>query len=392
MSMPQKPICFVIMPFADPFKPVMEKSIRPAIEAADLRCLRGDEIPDTGMVVDQIRKSINDSVTCVADLTGLNRNVVYEVALAHEKGKPVILITQDDPGTLPFDLRHFRAIKYTQTMDGLQELREKLSRHLSAVVADPESPTRYLEEMLVPRSVGTREGPFIVAANPLVCREAAQTAAGYKRLRHTCSDHVGVRGLVQAFGLIFGLERLPDLLNPEDYADKAVQNTTANIYCIGSPLANRWSGLFLGDFYKRWSPRLEFKADPASPDLRNIWLMLEKDGKPYEPASFTASDTPFARDFGLVIRGPHPADSSSVLMVLAGRASLGTEAASNAATNPTYIAEIKTRLSHEHVDLSDHKQAFWALVTMSRNMTEGGTYEAIVSSFEIAEVHRFLSV
>jgi hypothetical protein len=244
--------------------------------------------------------------------------------------------------------------------------------------------------MLVPSSIGSKEGPFIVAVSPLSWREAAHTANGYKKLRHTCSDHVGVRGLIQTFGLIYGLDHLPDLLNPDEYADEAVQNATANVYSIGSPLANRWSGLFLGDFYKQWHPRLEFKADPTSPNLRNIRLMLEINGNPYRPPSFKPSDKdPFVRDFGVVIRGPHPADSSCVLMILAGRASLGTEAASHAATNPTFIAAIKTRLSHENVDLSDHKQAFWALVTMSRDMTEGGTYEAIMSTFEIEEVHGF---
>lgn len=388
--MPPKHTCFVMMPFAESFNPVMEESIRPAIEAINLRCLRADEILDSGVVIDQIRKGIDESLVCLADLTNLNRNVVYEVALAHAQGKPVVLMTQDSPDTLPFDLRHFRVIKYESTLEGRQALRATLSRSLSVVVEAPESPTRYLEEMLVPRSLGAREVPFVVAVSPLSWREAAKVGGGFKKLRRTCSDHLGTRGLIQAFGLIFGLDRLPELLNPGDYVDQVVRDTAANIYCIGSPKANPWSGLLLEDFYRRWHPRLEFKADPTSIDLRNIRVMLEINGNPYKPHNFGPSDTdPFIRDFGIIVRGPHPADSSSILMVMAGRSSLGTEAACRAVTDPTYIAEIKRRLQHEKVDLSDHKQAFWAVVTMARDMTENGTYEAILPSFEITEVHRF---
>jgi hypothetical protein len=390
MSMQHKSTCFVMMPFAEVFNPVLEEAIRPAIEACHLRAVRADELVEPGGIPDQIRKGITESLTCIADLTGLNRNVVYEVALAHAQGKSVILVTQDSPQSLPFDLRHFRVLKYAPTREGRQKLRETLALSLSAVIGAPESPTRYLEEMLVPRSLGSREGPFVVAASPLSWREDAKLGGGFTKLRRTCSDYVGIRGMIQAFGLIFGLDRLPDLLNPGDYVDQLVRENAVNLYCIGSPKANRWSGLLLEDFFKRWHPRLEFKPDPASIDLRNIRVMIEINGNPYKPNSFGPKDTdPFIRDFGVLVRGPHPADPNYVLMVMAGRSSLGTEAVCRAATDPRHIAEIKRRLQHERVDLSDHKQGFYVVVTMDLDMTEGGTYEAILSSFEIAEVHAF---
>jgi hypothetical protein len=389
-SVKHKSICFVMMPFAEPFNPVFDESIRPAIAASDLHCVRADDIPDPGVVADQIGKEIDGSLVCVADLTNLNRNVVYEVALAHARGKPVILITQDSPETLPFDLRHFRVIKYDSTLEGRRALCERLSLSLSAAVGAPDSPTRYLEEMLVPRSLGSRDGAFVIAASPRSWREASRLAGGFTKLRRTCSDHIGIRGLIQAFGLIFGLDRLPDLLDPGDYADQVLRESPANLYCIGSPKANRWSGLLLEDFYKCWHPRFEFKADPRSKDLRNIRVMLQMNGSAYRPHNLGLKDVnPFVRDFGILVRGPHPADPNSVFMVMAGRSSLGTEAVCRAATDPTHIAEIRRRLQNERVDLSNHKQAFWVVATMDRDMTEEGSYEAILPSFEISEVHAF---
>jgi hypothetical protein len=388
--MQKKNICFIMMPFSEKFEDVLNDSIRPAVESNNLLCLRADEIWDTGKIPDQIANGIQESLVCIADLTNLNINVVYEVALAHEKGKSVILITQDSPDSLPFDLRHYRAFKYISTHEGRQKLRETLERSLLEIIKAPESKRHYLEDMLIPRSLGDIEGKFIIAASPLSWREAAKVGGGFRNLRRTSSDHVGIRGLIQAFGMIFGLERLPDLLDPDDFEDEVVQENAANFYCIGSPKANRWSGLLLENFYKRWRPRFEFKADPTSPDLRNIRVRLEMDGNRYKPHNFGKDENdPFTKDFGILVRGPHPADSKFIFMVMAGRSALGTEAVCHAATDPAHIAEIKRRLHHDQVELSDHKKAFWAIVSITRDTTKGGAFEADLSSLEIAEVHAF---
>ena len=56
-----------------------------------------------------------------------------------------------------------------------------------------------------------------------------------------------------------------------------------HLYSIGSPKANRWTGLLMDAFFERWEPRLEFTADPDSHDLRNVYVMVRQDGLPYTP-------------------------------------------------------------------------------------------------------------
>ncbi len=70
----------------------------------------------------------------VAELTGRNPNVLYELGIAHTLGKPVVMITQslDD---VPFDLRHHRSIPYTHTPRGAQQLEEALSKTLQGISA-----------------------------------------------------------------------------------------------------------------------------------------------------------------------------------------------------------------------------------------------------------------
>src|SRR4051794_30347667 len=98
------------MPF-DQQQVAWEFEIRPGIEAAGFRPVRIDQIETSDLLVSTIWSAIRDSGAIVADLTGKNPNVFYELGLAHALGKPTILITQsiDD---VPFDLRHSRIIRY----------------------------------------------------------------------------------------------------------------------------------------------------------------------------------------------------------------------------------------------------------------------------------------
>ena len=103
--------CFVAMPFDSLFQAQYTKVIRPAIQEAGLACVRGDEIYGQAEIVADIWSSLRTARIVVAELSGRNPNVMYEVGLAHAIGKPSILLTreQDD---VPFDLRALRYLYY----------------------------------------------------------------------------------------------------------------------------------------------------------------------------------------------------------------------------------------------------------------------------------------
>lgn len=61
----------------------------------------------------------------IADLTGKNPNVFYEVGVAHTVGENVILITQRIED-VPFDLRHLRHIQYEYTPRGMIVFEQRL--------------------------------------------------------------------------------------------------------------------------------------------------------------------------------------------------------------------------------------------------------------------------
>jgi nucleoside 2-deoxyribosyltransferase len=83
--------------------------------------------------MDDITNSIRKARLIVADLTGRNANVFYEVGIAHALNKPVLLMTQsiDD---VPFDLRHRRALVYEYSPRGCKKLEKDLLDNVNSML------------------------------------------------------------------------------------------------------------------------------------------------------------------------------------------------------------------------------------------------------------------
>src|ERR1700682_997391 len=103
--------CFVLMPFADPFNALYVSMKDFVEEYCGLKCMRADEIFGSNAITVEIWKHINEARFLIADLTGRNPKVFYELGLAHALRKNVILLTQEIKD-VPFDLQHIGVIEY----------------------------------------------------------------------------------------------------------------------------------------------------------------------------------------------------------------------------------------------------------------------------------------
>jgi len=126
-------LCFVLMPLGEPFDDIYRALIQPAILTSGLEAMRADQISYPGVIMEQIRAAIQQSKLCVADLTGLNPNVLYELGIAQTLGKPTIILSQDIED-IPFDLRQFRAIIYGKGMARLETAKRTLIKSVQAVM------------------------------------------------------------------------------------------------------------------------------------------------------------------------------------------------------------------------------------------------------------------
>lgn len=125
---------FVLMPFSPEWAPAVHESIQTVLSEADVTCLRADDFFTSTDIVQDIWEGIRDARLVVADLTGRNPNVMYEVGLAHALAKPTILLCQDIRD-LPFDLSTRRALLYEPSETGLEALRKALASAVREVVA-----------------------------------------------------------------------------------------------------------------------------------------------------------------------------------------------------------------------------------------------------------------
>ena len=122
-----KAFCFVLMPFSDEFSDVYQIGIKEACENVGLYCERVDEQIFQERILDRIYNQISKADFIVADMSGRNANVFYEVGYAHALGKPTILLTSKSDD-IPFDLKHFPHIIYDNK---ISKVRDELTKRLS---------------------------------------------------------------------------------------------------------------------------------------------------------------------------------------------------------------------------------------------------------------------
>lgn len=142
-SPPERPrefldTCFVMMPFGTWFDRYYQEIYVPAIKSAGFEPVRADELFKTGSVVEQIWEQIEKSKVLLADLSGKNPNVFYELGLAHAARKPVVFAASDVED-VPFDLRHLRVITYDiREPEWASRLRQNVTDYLRNAAKEPE--------------------------------------------------------------------------------------------------------------------------------------------------------------------------------------------------------------------------------------------------------------
>ena len=81
-------------------------------EKYSIRVERGSSSVLTRELLKKISEQISEASFLIADITGNNANVFFELGIAHERNKPIIFLTQNDPKDAPVDTRQFEFIEY----------------------------------------------------------------------------------------------------------------------------------------------------------------------------------------------------------------------------------------------------------------------------------------
>jgi hypothetical protein len=144
-------ICFAIMPYGDWNDTYYAKIYAPAIKKAGLTPRRADDAYRPSAITHDIWVLARKAKLIIADLSGKNPNVFYELGLAHALAKPAIMIT-DSEEDVPFDLRSLRVIFYNRRDPNWGEkLQRSIKTAIQEVLASPSDavlPTFLLQESM----------------------------------------------------------------------------------------------------------------------------------------------------------------------------------------------------------------------------------------------------
>jgi hypothetical protein len=135
--MPMKK-AFMVLPFHDELAGrLFQLSTKRVCEEFGLEIRRADEIFTTNPILDDIIDALEEASVIIADISGRNSNVLYELGMAHMlKRKQTVMITRDGYENVPFDVSHFRIIRYENTISGKASYEDQLRKTLKSILRD----------------------------------------------------------------------------------------------------------------------------------------------------------------------------------------------------------------------------------------------------------------
>lgn len=244
-----QPLCFVLMPFGRKqdgagqwidFDAVYREIIAPAVSEAGLDPIRADEEQVGGTIHKPMYERLMLCEFAVADVTGANPNVYYELGIRHAIRPRSTVILFATGTTLPFDIALLRGAPYKLDSNGLPSDPEGDKRlivgRLRAAGDDPhdDSPIFNLIEDM-PRIQVDHEKTDIFRDRVSYSREfkgrlAAARSAGVEAVRAVARDlpelrHAEAGIIVDLFLSYRGVKAYQDMVELYERMPKALQHT-----------------------------------------------------------------------------------------------------------------------------------------------------------------------
>ena len=360
-----RPFVFVIMGYGGHKRAVFEAIRQLVQQEFNLACIRADDVPSSGHdLLSKIHEIMHRAELIIAEITdprpgSPSPNVFYEIGYAVAVQKPPLLLLEEGQ-PVPTDLKGLEVISYQDRFEGLASFRSKLSDHLRFRLGSELAVLRDMLEAAQPL-------PAYIVASPKYPGPHSRIA-GQVYDRRTFGDHLGILGLISAFGSMFGEPQGVELISahhaPPDLAEMDV-----NLYLLGSRKVNTPAGVLLDELVRDRRPKWSFGPSPNYTEgEQGDWTVSLYRTDQDEPCLIRGKaeqlgalkEWVWTSDHGLIVRGPHPRHPHRLVLIMAGAHSLGTGAACLAATRSALIKKIRERLPAGV--LEEKRRPFWVLV------------------------------
>lgn len=158
--------CFIITPIGQEGSETRRAAdgliasvIRPALRELDITATAAHEMSSPGSIPSQVIKRLLEDELVVANLTELNPNVMYELAIRHCVRLPLVILAEKGT-TLPFDVSDQRTIFYINDLAGAEELKSKLTAICKEALNDqnPDNPVYAAATAQVMKEIAANNG------------------------------------------------------------------------------------------------------------------------------------------------------------------------------------------------------------------------------------------
>jgi|GEM_PF-1980806 len=130
--------CFIITPIGDENSEIRRKAdglieaiVKPVLENLGYVPIIPHTMTKPGSITTQVVEHILSSDMVIANLIGLNPNVMYELAVRHAVRKPIVCVVEN--GTkLPFDIAQDRVILYSDEFFRVETLKKDLKQMIES--------------------------------------------------------------------------------------------------------------------------------------------------------------------------------------------------------------------------------------------------------------------
>lgn len=211
--------CFFIAPIGDEESDVRKRSdgvmtyiVQKAVDKFNLRTVRADQIATPGLINLQVINHVLGARAAVADLTGQNPNVFYEMAIRHTARLPLVIIAEK--GTpLPFDILQMRTIFFDHTdLADADRCRSQVQAQLeealtNGVVESPISTAINLRALSSGSPADRTIADLVTAVESLISGQR-EVASGLEDLRGGQGPYLSLFVFRDLIGAIDEVERL----------------------------------------------------------------------------------------------------------------------------------------------------------------------------------------
>jgi hypothetical protein len=196
-----KSTAFVIMPFAAHYASGFEDIIKPAARLAGVDCIRADQ-DALGHIHTRMFERLFDSPVVIADISGANPNVFYELGVVHSLATKTITMAREDYiGQVPFDIAPYRVLIYPKPPSQPADESEQAAYRAKVEAAIQQLSSELLKVARHGEAIPNPVQDFICGRSPLTSVESQFLDAlgeNFERdlLRHAHSRviHAGLTG------------------------------------------------------------------------------------------------------------------------------------------------------------------------------------------------------